>query len=72
MIYILHKDIQPLALGCPDGAVFQTQVTDTIIVLGRNCGNAGTGMFCTISGPLDPFKAHARHPLHIQVHGPCR
>jgi hypothetical protein len=33
MKHILHQDIQPLALGCPDEAVFQTQVTATNIDL---------------------------------------
>jgi hypothetical protein len=72
MIYILHHDIQPLALGCPDGAVFHTEVTATNKYLGRNCGNAGTGPYSTIPGPLAPIEAHARHPLHIQVYGQCR
>jgi hypothetical protein len=44
MIHGSFLDIQPLALGFPEGAVFHTQVTVTNRNLDRNCGNAGTGL----------------------------
>jgi hypothetical protein len=66
--HIVHSNIgiQPLALGCPDGAMFHTLVTATIIVLGRNCGNAGTGPYSTIPGPLAPVETLSHQPLRIQ------
>jgi hypothetical protein len=72
MKHIYHQDIQPLTLGCPDGATVHTQVTATNSNLVWYCGNEGTGPYSTIPGPLAPIEVIARHPLHIRIHGPCR